>query len=106
MTSQQVEKALILVDGSNFYFKLRELNILNTLLFDFKAFANHLSLGFRLIDSRYYIGKVQVTNDPRSIAMLTNQQKLFSCLQTAGWHYNLGYLLTSGCRICWFCSQA
>lgn len=96
MSKQLKEKALILVDGSNFYFKLRELKILNTLDFDYKAFSTHLSAGYKLIDSRYYVGKVQVTHDPRSIKMLTKQQKLFSLLQTADWHYDLGYLLKSG----------
>jgi len=37
------ERAVILVDGSNFYHRLKELDIRNTLNFNYSAFGKYLA---------------------------------------------------------------
>lgn len=86
---------IILIDGSNFFFKLKELNLHNLLKFDFLGFAKFLSNGDQIINATYYVGAVRTDGTPKTKRMHENQQKLLSYLQTNGFNYILGYLLKS-----------
>lgn len=88
-------KTLILIDGSNFYFKLRSFGLHGLLNFNFKGFAKLLAGSGKIVGCRYYIGKVQQDGSKKADKMLADQQKLFENLKAYGFRYVLGYLLTS-----------
>jgi len=91
-------RVLIFIDGSNFYYKLKELGLEKTLSFDFSEFAKFLIEKNRLVSGRYYIGKVRFDGSKKSKTMIASQQKLFANLKKHKFEYVLGYLLKSGGR--------
>lgn len=88
-----MKKVLILIDGSNFYFKLKELNLRGTLDFNFRKLAGFLADRDKFIEGRYYVGKVRYDGSKKSQEMVSGQQKLFAQLNKYGFKYVLGYLL-------------
>lgn len=91
------KRTIILVDGSNFYFKLKDLK-LNHIPFDFSSFAKLLAKDTKIVDAIYYIGAVKNDQTERGKKMFSNQQRLFAELKKHKFHYSLGYLLKSGRR--------
>ena len=87
------EKVLILIDGSNFYFKLKDLKLDNLLHFDFKKLAQLLARNNQIIECRYYIGRVRQDGTKKADRMLANQQKLLIKLKQSNFRYILGYLM-------------
>ncbi|MBU4332572.1 NYN domain-containing protein [Patescibacteria group bacterium] len=83
------KKAIIFIDGSNFYYRLKNLSKkskrlkhISLLSFDYRGFCEWLCRDFEIIDIRYYIGAVKRRrNNPKSKVMHANQQKLFRRLQ-------------------------
>ncbi|MGB2762520.1 MAG: NYN domain-containing protein [Minisyncoccales bacterium] len=80
-------KAFVFIDGSNFYFKLKELTSklngkYSLIDFDFRKFAEWLVENNSLIEIRYYIGAVKrQMNNHKSEEMYANQQRLIRKLQ-------------------------
>jgi hypothetical protein len=70
------ERCLILIDGSNFFFKLKSLQLHNLLSFDFTAFSNFLCRGGSLVSATYFVGKVKTDGTEKMKNMQANQQKL------------------------------
>lgn len=96
--SSKKERVIILVDGSNFYHRLKEpeITVKNPLKFDYKAFKNWLASKRKLVAANYYVGAVrEEKGNLKSKKMLANQLKLFSRLRASGWKIYLGYLLKS-----------
>lgn len=89
------KRCIILIDGSNFYFKLKDLNLHNLLSFDFTKFATKLADDYRIIHATYYIGKVRTDGTEHTQRLFNNQRKLFSHLKKHAFLYSLGYLLKS-----------
>lgn len=90
------KKCIILIDGSNFYFKLKSLGLHSLLSFDFSGFAKLLSNNNKIVRSVYYIGKISTgPKDKKGKRMLADQQKLFEHLKKHEFTYSLGYLLKS-----------
>lgn len=89
------KRCFVLIDGSNFYFKLKDLSLQNLLNFDFSKFADSLTGNRKVISKVYYIGKVRTDNSEKSNKMLADQQKLFAHLRKNHFKYSLGYLLRS-----------
>lgn len=89
------ERCIILIDGSNFYFKLKDLKLHNLLNFDFTNFSKKLVNNKHLIRSTYYIGKVKTDGTEHTQRLFNNQRKLFSHLKKHTFFYSLGYLLKS-----------
>ena len=87
------KKCIVLVDGSNFYFKLRDLKLHKLLQFNFLNFAKMLSGKDEIINASYYVGAVRTDGTKKTQKMLANQQRLFSHLKNNGFNYVLGYLL-------------
>lgn len=88
------ERAIILIDGNNFYHRLRELDLSGLLAFDYAAFANFLAGTKKLVRAQYYIGAVrEKADDPHSRILMANQQKLSTNLWKHGWHIQLGDML-------------
>lgn len=81
------KRAFVFIDGSNFYFKLKELTSklkdhFSLLNFNYRKFAELLVKPNKLMEIHYYIGAVKMQmNNPRSKILYANQQKLFRKLQ-------------------------
>jgi uncharacterized LabA/DUF88 family protein len=91
----QQERCLILIDGSNFFFKLKDLQLHNLLSFDFTAFNTYLSRGSSLVGATYFVGKVKTDGSDKSKRMQADQQRLLRHLTLHHYRYSLGYLLKS-----------
>lgn len=89
------QKCIILIDGSNFYFKLKDLKLQTLLQFNFKKFAHFLARSRKVVSARYYVARVQQDGSAHADKMLANQQKLFANLKRNNFEYVLGYLLKS-----------
>ena len=89
-----MQRCFVIIDGSNFYYKLKELKFSNLLEFKFGVFAKHLCGANKLVESMYYIGAVRENpRDLRTRKMLADQQRLLAKLKKEGFRYSLGYLL-------------
>lgn len=75
------ERCIILIDGSNFYFKLKDLQLSNLLDFDFSAFARFLYRERTIVKTVYYIGKVRTDGSSKAKRMLADQQRLLAHLR-------------------------
>lgn len=93
--SMSMKRCLLLIDGSNFYFKLKDIKLHNLLEFNFSKFASFLARSDKLIGAKYYVGKVRQDGTARVDKMLANQQKLIERLKRHRFRYELGYLLKS-----------
>jgi uncharacterized LabA/DUF88 family protein len=90
------ERVVILVDGSNFYHRLRELGLPHLLTFNYKAFGRFLTGKDQLLRSTYYIGAVRAkADDQKGRELMANQQKLFTQLKKQGWNIALGDMLNT-----------
>jgi len=93
------KRAFVFIDGSNFYFKLKELSLrlegkYSLLNFDFREFAEWLVGNNDLIEVRYYIGAVKrQLNNQKSEKMYADQQKLIRKLQRQNIDVILGRLI-------------
>lgn len=87
------KKCIILIDGSNFYFKLRQLDLHNLLTFDFSSFAKKLAGNQRAIQSTYYVGKIRTDATKKTKQLFDNQRKLLAHLKAHKFKYSLGYLM-------------
>ena len=80
-----MNRAFVFIDGSNFYYKLKELtsiiNIKISLLdFNFYKFSEWLVGQNNLIEARYYIGAIKRRNDSKSEQLYADQQRLLAKL--------------------------
>lgn len=88
------EKVLILIDGSNFYYKLKDLELHHLLNFDFRKFAQFLTKDRNeLAGARYYIGRVRQDGTKKSQELFDGQQRLLGLLKKSHYRYCFGYLL-------------
>lgn len=92
-------RAIIFIDGNNFYFRLKDLTVslsgrVRLLDFSYRSFASWLIGENELVEIRYYIGalKRQMGNN-KAEEMYANQQKLFAHLQQQGVVIRLGQLI-------------
>jgi len=77
------ERVGVFIDGSNFYFKIkdRRIGLKNTRKFDFAKFAKWLSRDREIVFKAYYIGVVRAKQtDKRAQKLRRSQQRLFSHL--------------------------
>lgn len=86
---------MILIDGSNFYFKLKDLHLQNELELNFSKLAEELAGESKLIQCVYYIGAVRTDETEHTQKLFNKQQKLFAHLKKHKFNYSLGYLMKS-----------
>lgn len=94
------ERVIVLIDGSNFYFRLKGLKLPKYKIteFDFYGFAKWLARGRAIRHRNYYIGVVRAKpNDQKGQKLRKDQQRLFSHLQSKENKFNVlrGYLMKS-----------
>lgn len=88
-------KVLILIDGSNFYFKLKEIGLKKTLKFNFNKFANFLAVKDIIVGRRYYVGRIRQDGSKKTEELFKSQQKLIAHLKKNKFQYRFGYLMKS-----------
>lgn len=90
------EKVAVFIDGSNFYYKMRdkEIEISNTTEFDYKGLSKWLSRDREIVYMGYYVGAVRAKpEDRKGQALRRRQQKLFSHLESQEFVIKRGYLM-------------
>ena len=98
---KNMSKAIVFIDGSNFYFWLKDLEAQiddkhSLLEFDFRKFAEWLAANDKneLVEVRYYIGALKrQRNNEKSEKMYADQQKLLGKLQQQKIPVVLGQLI-------------
>ena len=87
-------RVFVIIDGNNFYHRLKELKLKNLLGFDYEKFTQFLVGNRNLVLKKYYIGAIREEfNNPRSKELMAGQQKLLSKLQKENWQIGFGHML-------------
>lgn len=89
------QRCIILIDGSNFYFKLKDLELHHLINFNFSEFIKNLAKDHKIISATYYVGAVRTDGTTKVQKMFSNQRKLLAHLKKHKFKYSLGYLLKS-----------
>ncbi len=89
------QRCIILIDGSNFYFKLKDLKLHNLLAFDFTKFVHLISRSNEIVSACYYIGRIRQDNTSKTQKLFDAQQKLLGRLRNHKVSYTFGYLMKS-----------
>jgi len=90
------KKVSVLIDGSNFYHRLKELGFKNLLQFDFNGFFKFLVSKDKLVSACYYVGQIRTEkNNKKSYKLFKAQRKLFSHLEKQKIKIYRGYILKS-----------
>ncbi len=89
------KSCIILIDGSNFFFKLKDLKMHNLLKFDFKEFAGMLGSEMDIKSGTYYVGRIRTDKTKKTQRLFDNQRKLLAILKKYAFKYTLGYLMKS-----------
>jgi len=90
------ERVFVIIDGSNFYHRLRELfeRRKHLSVFDYEGFTSKLSGKREIYKKKYYIGVVRAKqNDEKGQSMRKYQQRIFAQLRQGGWQVERGYIL-------------
>lgn len=90
------KRCIVFIDGSNLYFKLKDLKLHNLLNFNFSDFAKKLTGKDKLADFVYYVGKIRTDGSEKTKQLFDNQQKLIAHLKKHKCKYSFGYLSKSG----------
>jgi uncharacterized LabA/DUF88 family protein len=94
-----MKRAFVFIDGSNFYFKLRDISSsqskkVSIIGFNFFGFSEMLVKPNSLIQARYYVGAIKrQKGSQKAEQMYANQQKLIANLQKQGVLVTLGQLI-------------
>lgn len=75
------QRVLIIIDGSNFYYKLKELKLERTLKLDFTKMVDFLSDTNRSVEACYYVGRIRQDKTKKSKQLFDAQQKLLGSLK-------------------------
>jgi uncharacterized LabA/DUF88 family protein len=90
------EKVKVFIDGSNFFYYCKEINIPSYPQLDFEKVIELLVNGRTLVEKVYYIGAVRAKpGQTKALKMMAKQMKFFAYLKKAGWRINKGFLLES-----------
>jgi uncharacterized LabA/DUF88 family protein len=87
------ERIFIIIDGNNFYHRLKEVDLKNLLNFNYEKFTQFLVGKRKLVLRKYYIGAVREEPNIKSKEMMRNQRILLGKLQKEGWEIGFGQLL-------------
>lgn len=88
-------KCIILIDGSNFYFKLKDLGLHKLLRFNFSGFSKMLAGNQEIVMTTYYIGRIKNDGTEKTQILFNSQRKLLAHLKKHNLIYSLGYLMKS-----------
>ncbi|MDO8664726.1 MAG: NYN domain-containing protein [Candidatus Liptonbacteria bacterium] len=99
--NQSKNRALVFIDGNNFYFKLKDMissktEVFKLLDFNYSSFSKNLVRDNNFIEARYYVGAIKRQNGAnknKSEKLYANQQKLIAKLQQQNIPVILGNLI-------------
>jgi uncharacterized LabA/DUF88 family protein len=87
-------KNLIIVDGSNFYHRLKGLGLRNVMEFNYQKLQQLLVNEDEEILCKYYIGAIRENPSSERVQyMFKKQRQLFNRLENIDWTLRLGHLL-------------
>lgn len=92
----KVAKSIVLIDGGNFYHKLKDLKLHYLLKFDFSGFAKMLVGRDQIVQVIYYVGKIRTDGTKKTKKLFDGQQRLLGSLKKQKVKYSMGYLMKSG----------
>lgn len=88
------QKIAIYIDGSNLYFKLKNLKIPNISQFNYQGLCEHLADKREIISCNYYVGVIKAkSNDIKGQHMREGQLRLFNNLKEQNIILHKGYLM-------------
>jgi len=88
------ERVFIIIDGSNFYHRLKETKLYGLSTFNYSKFSEYLIRGRVISSCRYYIGSIrEEPNNLKSKELMVGQQKLIGSLQKHGYEIGFGHML-------------
>ncbi|MCG2692059.1 NYN domain-containing protein [Microgenomates group bacterium] len=90
------KRVLVIIDGSNLYYKLKDLKIKKLVDYDYFSLVNSLLDKNTNLKIKYYIGAIRTDGSKKSLKMFGKQRKLLANLKKQNIVYSLGYLLKSG----------
>ena len=91
-----MRRCQIIIDGSNFYFKIKNLGLEKLVRDNFQNFLQSLAPQEKITKVTYYVGQVKVDGSKKSIKLHAQQKKLLAQLRKQKIDIYLGYLLKSG----------
>ena len=78
-----METVAVFIDGSNFYYKVKDLGIRHLASFDYRGLAEWLAHGRKVVYCGYYVGVVRARpGDAKAEAMKNQQANLFNNLRS------------------------
>ena len=90
------KRSVVIIDGSNLYFKLKSLGLKKGFKFNYKAWIKKLTQGTTLISAYYCVGKIRAKQkDIKARQMMSSQQSFVTQLTKSGFIIQYGYLLKS-----------
>ncbi len=90
-------RVAVFIDGSNLYHKLKDLQVSNTINFDYIGLCNKLVRDRKIISCRYYVGAIRAKEgDDKGQNLRANQLRLFNKLITQGFAIKKGNFLFNG----------
>lgn len=93
------QKCIILIDGSNFYFKLKDLDLHKETNFSYSGFAKLLARKDEIVRATYYVGAVKTDGTAHTRKLFISQRRLLASLRKHDFTYSLGYLLKNNGKI-------
>ena len=96
--TKKSKRVAVYIDGSNLYFKLRELKFSQLNKFNYRGLASWLARKREVISYRYYVGVVRAqANNAKGQELRKEQQRLFAHLTSPaqGFIVKQGYLMGS-----------
>ena len=88
------ERVFIIIDGSNFYHRLKELRLKNLLNFDYEKFSKFLAREREVVMKKYYIGAIRAQREnPKSFELWRNQRILLNRIKKSGFEIGFGHML-------------
>lgn len=91
-------RVAVFIDGGNFYYKLKELNVKNISRFGYRQLAEWLARDRTLIYAGYYVGVVRAQqNDVKGQRLRAGQVGLFNFLRSPTQRFVIrqGYLMNN-----------
>ena len=93
------ERVAIYIDGNNFYHKLKDLKVPNTVNFNYLEFCNKLARGRNVVSYRYYVGAIRAKEgDIKGQQLRTGQLNLFNNLLKQRFTIKKGHFLLNDCK--------
>ena len=91
---ENIKRAVVFIDGSNFYFKMKSLRIKGLRKYDYRRLCENLAGDRQIIAIGYYVGVVRATfNDVKGQQLRRAQIDLFNRLRDQNVMVHKGYLM-------------